>query len=498
MGEEKKKVKIKIKKEEEGAAATEGEKEIFQLISRISKLLDKIESFKGVELEFDEIILEGVSPPYEFFFKVLKSAITAPPKEVKAPPKLEAFKFEKPIKTYTGKFNEVKIGATKEEGGTRAFTITVGGNKTYPFYAFEEELAHRPVIAHAVFDEDPHLPKALREYYDDVKDDPVKWAKKVVEKYNAKMIWLDLNSTDPHGTNRSAEEAAETVKAVLEAVKVPICVCTRTGSMKKDLEVLRKCAEVAAGENVILYSGSFVLPAMFGMGVSLADEIIDYYRTAVEYGHIAVNYGAMNLPGIAVLNMEATKRGAKKEKVLQDVGTMALGYGTETMVTGMDAIYAKALAGDENYQPPIVFSPANAWMSREAYAEEEEWGDAKQRGRCFEIGLAMAGLMSGAHILVMLDQFAIEVVENFLDRIYTPKIETVEDLLRHMQKSDCKACGYETCRGLAEAIMKGEESIDKCEMLLEGGKRTLKRLLNPPEEPIAEAEEVYNWIKEIP
>jgi len=37
---------------------------------------------------------------------------------------------------YTGKINTVTLGATKEQGGTRTSTITVGGESTMPFLHF--------------------------------------------------------------------------------------------------------------------------------------------------------------------------------------------------------------------------------------------------------------------------------------------------------------------------------------------------------------------------
>jgi acetyl-CoA decarbonylase/synthase complex subunit delta len=39
------------------------------------------------------------------------------------------------------KINEVTIGATKEMGGTRGKTITIGGESALPFLTFEGEFA---------------------------------------------------------------------------------------------------------------------------------------------------------------------------------------------------------------------------------------------------------------------------------------------------------------------------------------------------------------------
>lgn len=48
---------------------------------------------------------------------------------------------------YTGKVQEVVLGATKEMGGTRAYTVKLGGSSTLPFLQFEGEIPNRPVIA---------------------------------------------------------------------------------------------------------------------------------------------------------------------------------------------------------------------------------------------------------------------------------------------------------------------------------------------------------------
>ena len=53
---------------------------------------------------------------------------------------------------WTNRINTVTLGATKAEGGTRAKTITVGGETTLPFMTFEGEIPHPPAIAGLVVD----------------------------------------------------------------------------------------------------------------------------------------------------------------------------------------------------------------------------------------------------------------------------------------------------------------------------------------------------------
>jgi len=53
-----------------------------------------------------------------------------------------------------GGINEVTIGATSENGGTRGKTITLGGSKAVPFMGFEGSLGNKPAIAVEIWDTD--------------------------------------------------------------------------------------------------------------------------------------------------------------------------------------------------------------------------------------------------------------------------------------------------------------------------------------------------------
>lgn len=53
---------------------------------------------------------------------------------------------------WSSAINVLKVGAVKEEGGTRASAITVGGQTTLPFLLDEGGMPHRPVVAMEIFD----------------------------------------------------------------------------------------------------------------------------------------------------------------------------------------------------------------------------------------------------------------------------------------------------------------------------------------------------------
>ncbi len=133
--------------------------------------------------------------------------------------------FEMPVEKWASAVNEVTVGATAADGGTRASTVTVGGDTSLPFLHFEGKTPHRSVIAMEVLDVAPEeWPAPLAEALGDVARDPAAWAKKCVDEFGADMICLRLQSAHPDHGDRSAEECAQTVKSVLAAVGVPLII----------------------------------------------------------------------------------------------------------------------------------------------------------------------------------------------------------------------------------------------------------------------------------
>ena len=150
------------------------------------------------------------------------------------------------------KVGEVVLGATPAEGGTRGYTITVGGEGALPFLHFEGEFPNRPVVALEVWDMAPTDWNACFDpYYGDVYNDAVAWAKKCVTEFGADLIVLRLKSADPDLKDSSPEDCAKTVKAVLAAVECPLVVLG-CGKAEKDNLVLPAVAEAAAGENLLI------------------------------------------------------------------------------------------------------------------------------------------------------------------------------------------------------------------------------------------------------
>ena len=83
--------------------------------------------------------------------------------------------FQIPRNSYSGKINELKLGTGDSQ-------VLVGGETALPFYTFEGENPNKPIVAMEVYDEKPsEWPKTVAKYFEDVFDDPIKWAKRILK-----------------------------------------------------------------------------------------------------------------------------------------------------------------------------------------------------------------------------------------------------------------------------------------------------------------------------
>ena len=307
--------------------------------------------------------------------------------------------FEIPKTTYTGKIKEIKLGT-----GDKA--VVVGGETCYPFYLFEGEMPRLPRIAMEVYDSPPEeWPEAALEPFAGVTDDPAAWAKKCINDYGAEMICLQLVSTDPNGLDRSADEAAEVVKKVADAIDVPLIVWG-TANHDKDVEVFRKVTEVCHGKNLIIG------PVEEGNHKQLGAAAIGYQHTVVSSTPIDINLAKQ-------LNILLGNLGVPDELIVMDPTVSGIGYGLEYAYSVMERMRMAALTQqDDKLQFPIVCNIAReVWKSREVKISEKEdpkMGDAKKRGILLEAMSAMCLLLTGADVLVMRHPEAIKLIKEML------------------------------------------------------------------------------------
>ena len=320
--------------------------------------------------------------------------------------------FEIPKETNAGKVTEVTLGATPEQGGTRSHTIVIGGSAALPFHFFEGEHPHRPVIAMEVFDKVPNkYPDSLLAYHRDVINKPGEMAKKCVEQYGADLISVRLEGTHPEKGNKSADEAIEIVKQVIDSVKVPV-VITGHSHFEKINEVMKKVCEATAGENCLI---NYVETDNYK---TIAAACIAYNHTIVAQSPIDVNLAKQ-------LNILLTDMNFPANRIVMDPLTGTLGYGLEYTYSIMERIRNDGLAGDKMLAFPMLITPGyESAMVKEARASREDypdWGDEELRGAYWEIATAMSLLVAGAELLIMYHPKAVEVVKKKIDEIYNSR-----------------------------------------------------------------------------
>jgi acetyl-CoA decarbonylase/synthase complex subunit delta len=307
--------------------------------------------------------------------------------------------FEVPKTLYSGKVKEIVLGK-----GDKA--VTVGGESCYPFYLFEGEMPHLPRIAMEVWDCPPEdWAEAALEPFAGVTDDPVAWAKKCIDDYGAEMICLQLISTDPNGINRGAEEAAQLVKKVADAIDVPLIVWG-TANHDKDTEVLRQVCEICEGKNLIIG------PLEEGDYKKIGAGAIGYHQTVIASSPIDINLAKQ-------LNVLLGNLGVPDELLVMDPTVSGIGYGLEYCYSIMERIRMAGLTQqDEKLQFPLVCNISKeTWKIKEVHIptqEDPKLGDMKKRGILWEAMSAMILLLAGGDVAVMRHPEAIKLVREMM------------------------------------------------------------------------------------
>ena len=307
--------------------------------------------------------------------------------------------FEVPKTAYSGRIKETTLGK-----GDKA--VTVGGETAYPFYLFEGKMPHPPKIAMEVWDCSPEeWAEAALEPFRGVTNDPVAWARKCVTDYGAEMIALQLISTDPNGLNRGADEAAQVVKKVADAIDVPLIVWG-TANNEKDTEVLRSVSELCQDKRLIIG------PVAEANHKRIGASALAYRHTLIASTPIDINLAKQ-------LNILLGNLGIPDEMLLIDPTVSGIGYGIEYVYSVMERMRMAGLTQqDEKLQFPIICNIGKeSWKTKEAKiseAENPKLGNAKKRGILLEAISAMTLLLAGADVLIMRHPEAIKLVREMI------------------------------------------------------------------------------------
>jgi len=309
---------------------------------------------------------------------------------------------------WTNRIHTVTIGATPEEGGTRGRTVTVGGETTLPLLTFEGDIPNAPVIAGLVVDVVPEAwPDVLKAAIGDAIRSPAAWARKCVDELKVDLVCLKLLGPDPSGRNRSAAEAAQTVRDVLEATDVPLIVWG-CGDEEKDSEVLPECSQAARGENCL---------------IGTATE--KNYRTMAAIGtadkHKLIAEAPVDINIAKQVNILLQDAGFDLNDVVMNQVTAALGYGFDYVYTIFERVRIAGLKGDRHMALPQIANVGwEAWKVKEALADEDVlpgWGKLRDRGPRWEAATAAGYLQAGADIVVLAHPDAVRVTRETIDEL---------------------------------------------------------------------------------
>jgi acetyl-CoA decarbonylase/synthase complex subunit delta len=373
-------------------------------------MLELLAKFKEIELEdFEmevkdlELWLQSGALPRQ----VMSQLKVAPGLKGKPTELLQA-PFMPPVETYPGKIVEVKLGATKGEGGTRGRSITIGGETSPPFYTFERPVVHPPVVTLDVFDMELPLSKAVKMHVKDVIGDPAAWAKLAVEKFGADMVTIHLISIDPLLKDATPKDAVKTVEEVLQAVDVPL-VIGGCGDPVKDTAVFAEIAETFAGERFL---------------ISSITQDMDVERCAKfvkKNGHVALSFTPMDLNLARELNRRLYDF-LGNEDIVMDLTTAALGYGLDYAFTNMERARLGGLMGDVELAHPMSSGTTNAWAAREAWLKmSPEWEPRELRGPLWEVTTALTLLLAGVDLFMMMHPAAVKTLKEVTAQLVSGK-----------------------------------------------------------------------------
>jgi len=302
------------------------------------------------------------------------------------------------LEKWPGIISTITLGARKEDGGSRAGAVKIGGQNTLPLLFKEGNIPNKPAIAFEVWDVHPEdWPEELVAAYGKALNDPFAWADKCVNEYKAQTLCLRLQGTHPDFGDKGAQEAAKFISALLKKVKVPL-VIIGSGDDAKDNQILPACSEAAKGEKCLL-------------GCAVQDNYKTLVASVLADGHSIIAESPIDINIAKQLNILISDMGLNLERIVINPTIGALGYGLEYAYSIMERARLAALSGDKTLASPFIcFVGQEAWRAKEAKQTPEQ-------GIIWEVITATSLIQSGADLLVMRHPKAIEKVSKYIDNL---------------------------------------------------------------------------------
>ena len=309
--------------------------------------------------------------------------------------------------SFVGSVNKVTLGATKDNGGTRTSTVTVGGSRNFVYGGAVTETSEKPVIAMDVLDVNPQdWSDILIEPYKDVLDNPAQWAKKCVDEFGADLICIKFDGIHPDKGDKSASDAVKVTKDVLGSVGVPL-ILWGCGNNEKDNDVMPKVSQAAKGENCLI-------------GIVEEDNYKSLTAISLADGHHLITAAPLDINIAKQVNILVSDMGFPLERIVTFQATGALGYGIEYAYSIQERQRMAALSGDKMMAMPVICDVGyESWRAKEAkLTDMPQWGNVEDRGPMWEATTAICLLQAGVDIIRMRHPRAVAVVKNFINEIW--------------------------------------------------------------------------------
>ena len=311
-----------------------------------------------------------------------------------------------PFTAKSGKFN---ASINTVEFGTGDKAVKIGGENVFPLYSFDAAIENAPKVGIEITDFGmEHEPECIKKYYEGCAT-LADMARKAASMEGVDFLSFRMEGGDPNGANKSTEELIGELKEIADAVDLPLVVCG-CKNVEKDAELFSKAAEALNGKNAVILSAKEENYKTVGAAAGLAYKQIVGAESAVD-----INLAKQ-------LNVLISQLGVDSKNVVMNVGTAAVGYGFEYVISTMDRVKAAALQqGDANLQMPIITPVASeAWGVKEAMASETdapEWGSQEERGIDMEVETAMAVIAAGSNAVILKHPESIKIISGLMKEL---------------------------------------------------------------------------------
>ena len=311
-----------------------------------------------------------------------------------------------PFTAKSGKFN---ASINTVEFGTGDKAVKIGGENVFPLYSFDAAIENAPKVGIEITDFGmEHEPECIKKYYEGCAT-LADMARKAASMEGVDFLSFRMEGGDPNGANKSTEELIGELKEIADAVDLPLVVCG-CKNVEKDAELFSKAAEALNGKNAVILSAKEENYKTVGAAAGLAYKQIVGAESAVD-----INLAKQ-------LNVLISQLGVDSKSVVMNVGSAAVRYGFEYVISTMDRVKAAALQqGDANLQMPIITPVASeAWGVKEAMASETdapEWGSQEERGIDMEVETAMAVIAAGSNAVILKHPESIKIISGLMKEL---------------------------------------------------------------------------------